>query len=72
MLQLCELISLAYVDRIRYPFNHLIISVGDLLEHIKCIVTEPGDESIGEDGKKQILVHLYSLRLTGRQKMRHQ
>ena len=32
-----QLITLAYVDYINYPFNHLILYMGDFVWHIKCI-----------------------------------
>ena len=35
--QLCQAITLSYVDNMKYPFNHLIIYKGDFVWHIKCI-----------------------------------
>ena len=31
-----QLITLAYIDYIKYPFNHLILYKGDFVCHIKC------------------------------------
>ena len=39
--QLCQLITLAYVDYIKYPFNHLILYVGDFIWHIEYIDAWP-------------------------------
>ena len=41
MTQLRQLITLAYVDYIKYPFNHLILYVGDFVWHIGCIDARP-------------------------------
>ena len=35
--QLCQLITLAYVYYIKYPFTHLILYMGDFVWHIECI-----------------------------------
>ena len=32
-----QLITLAYVEYIKYTFNHLILYMGDFVWHIKCI-----------------------------------
>ena len=36
-----QLITLAYVDYINYPFNHLILYMGDFVWHIECIDVWP-------------------------------
>ena len=38
---LCQLISMTYVDCIQYPFNHLIIHMGDFASSIEGIDVEP-------------------------------
>ena len=39
--QLCQLITLAYVDYIKYPFTHLILYMGDFVWYIECIDVWP-------------------------------
>ena len=41
VIQLCQLITFSYVHYIKYPFNHLILYMGDFVWHIECIDVWP-------------------------------